>query len=276
MLSPQQRLAASYVLDHPDEVATRSLRQVARAANIAPPTLSRLVRALDCDSYEAFREICRRDIRRRQVSLSDKARVLQNMTSYEGDEEAQPFFLCQSDAVRGGLQTLVEDIEIEALRAAADVLSSARRVRLIGSMSAGYTMAYMHYIATMAFDNWQLVDTRPGHAMPAGLLELNAEDAVIVMSHAPYARRSIELAEICQDAGAYVLAITDSISSPLLKVASAHFLVPTDSPQFFPSNVATLCLVESIMGMLIRRGGPAVGDRIATAEAANAMLGEYW
>ena len=57
-LSPQLRRAASYVLAHPDEVATHSLRQVSRAAKIAPPTLSRLARALDCESYEAFREIC--------------------------------------------------------------------------------------------------------------------------------------------------------------------------------------------------------------------------
>ena len=275
-LSPQLRRAASYVLEHPDEVASRSLRQISRAAEIAPPTLSRLARALDCDSYEQLREICRQEIKRRRISLSEKARVLQGLGGDAEADDGQPFILRQTDAVLGGLQSLVQDIEIADLRAATDSLRKARRVLLIGSMSASYSMQYMNYMAAMAFDNWQIVDTRPGLAVPGSLLTVSQADAVIVISHAPYARRSVQLAELCHESGAYVLAITDQISSPLLKVASAHFLVSAESPQFFPSNVATLCLIESIMGMLIRRGGPAVGDRIAAAEAANATLGEYW
>ena len=275
-LSPQLRRAASFVLAHPDEVASRSLRQISRTAEVAPPTLSRLARALECESYEELREICRQDIKRRRISLSEKARILQNLGGDAGADDRQPFILRQTDAVLNGLQSLVQDIDISDLRAAADELAAARQVLLIGSMSATYSMHYMGFMAAMAFDNWRLVETQPGRAAAGSLLGLSEADAVIVISHAPYARRSVQLAELCQEAGAYVLAITDHISSPLLKVASAHFLVSTDSPQFFPSNVATLCLIESLMGMLIRRGGAAVGDRIAAAEAANTSLGEYW
>ena len=75
----------------------------------------------------------------------------------------------------------------------------------------------------MAFDNWLVVDTRPGLAVPGSLVNVTQADAVIVISHAPYARRSVQLAALCHDAGAYVLAITDRISSPLLKVGLCPF-----------------------------------------------------
>ena len=45
-LSPQLRRAADFVAANGQEVATRSLRQVAAAAGVTPPTLSRLARAL--------------------------------------------------------------------------------------------------------------------------------------------------------------------------------------------------------------------------------------
>lgn len=36
---PKLRIAAEFVVAHPDEVTTRALRHVANAANLTPPTL---------------------------------------------------------------------------------------------------------------------------------------------------------------------------------------------------------------------------------------------
>lgn len=277
-LSPQLQKAASFVLEHPDDVATHSLRQVAQAAEVAPPTLSRLARALSCESYEALREICRQDIKRRSRSLAEKARGLQALDLAAGPEpagERQPFVLRQTHAALGNLGSMAQDIDVADLRAAVDRLMAARRVALIATMSSGFFLQYMAYMAAMAFDNWRLVLDEPT-GIASNLALLNEQDAAIVMSHAPYARRTVDAARQCRAAGAYVLAITDSAASPLLAMASAHFLVPTDSPQFFPSNVATLNLIESIMGMLVRRADPSIGDRVAAVEAANHSLGEYW
>ena len=45
-LSPQLKRAAQFMLDNPDEVATQSLRHLARQADLPPPTFSRLARAV--------------------------------------------------------------------------------------------------------------------------------------------------------------------------------------------------------------------------------------
>ena len=274
-LSPQLQKAARFILESPDEVATRSLRQVAQSAGVAPPTLSRLARALDCERYEALREICRQDIKRRSRSLAEKTRSLQALDLESDEAERQPYLLRQTHAALGSLGAMAQDIDVPELRAAVDRLSAAERVLLIGTMSSGFFVQYMGYMAAMAFDNWHLVlDQAEGVA--SRLAQAGPADVAVVISHAPYARRSVDAARLCRLAGTYVLAITDSAASPLLGVASAHLLAPTDSPQFFPSHVATLNLIESIMGMLVRRAHPAIGDRVAAVEAANRSLGEYW
>ena len=53
-LSPQLRKAAAYMLENPSDVATLSMRKVAAAAAVPPPTLPRLAQALGFETYDAF------------------------------------------------------------------------------------------------------------------------------------------------------------------------------------------------------------------------------
>ncbi len=72
-LSPQLRLAARYVSDHPEDVAMQSLRQIARKSELSPPTYSRLARAIGFNNYENLRNNCRKELRQKQLSLADRA-----------------------------------------------------------------------------------------------------------------------------------------------------------------------------------------------------------
>lgn len=272
-LSPQLQRAANYVVAHPEEIATRSLRRVAGAANVAPQTMSRLARALDFEGYEELRDICRAEYRRPAITLSDRAGALQARQAPH--RPAQSTFLFeQSDATVANIQQMLNTTDLKALRAAVDRLAKARKVVVIGAMGAAGIAEYLDYMSAFAFENWTHPSTGPAWAR--AVAGLGKKDAVIVITHAPYARQSVERARYAQQTGAYVVAITDAVSSPTIPVSSASFIVPTESPQFFPSYVATLLLIESIMGMLVRRGGPAVKKRVAAAEMANASLGDYW
>ncbi len=84
------------------------------------------------------------------------------------------------------------------------------------------------------------------------------------------------VAPIARDAGAAVIAITDSVQSPYGGIASNCFIVATESPQFFPSHVAPLVLIEGLMGMVVRRAGKQAVDRIRSTELAGHELQEYW
>ncbi len=272
-LSPQLRRAANYVVAHPEEIATRSLRRVAGEANVAPQTMSRLARALDFDGYEELRDICRAEFSRPAITLSDRAGALQAGNS--ASKPAQSTFLYeQSDATVANIQQLLNTTDLGALREAVDRLAAARKVVVIATMGAAGIAEYLDYVTAFAFENWTHPATSA--AWTRAVAGLGKQDAVIVLTHAPYARQSVERAKHAREAGAFVMSITDAVGSPVIPVSSSSFIVPTESPQFFPSYVATLLLIESITGMLIRRGGPAIKKRVAAAERANASLGDYW
>ncbi len=274
-LSPRLRGAAEFVAAHPDEVATRTLRQVAKSSNLTPPTLSRLARALDCETYEDLREICRRELKRRNRSLADKAEALLQLSTDDDAPERSGIVMSQAKSAVSNIQHLMRSIDLENLREAVDRLVGARRVVLIGASSTVAMVNYFARMGEMVFDNWTVAGADGAH-WSHEIARLGAGDAVLVVSLDPYAKLCIRAAEICREAGVDVIAITDGVRSPLAGIATHCFMVETESPQFFPSHVAALVLIEGLMGMIVRRDGDRATGRIRSAELVGKQLGEYW
>ena len=273
-LSPQLRVAADYVVGHFHDVASRSLRAVAAGSNLNPPTYSRLARALGLGSYEEMRELCRSEIERQSFSFAEKAHLL----IAERDEEDQPqkpFALRQSASAVRNIEILARDLDIERLRVVADRLVSAKQVFVTGSLASVGFAQYFGYLANLAFTNWQIIGQN-GVAASTALTGMTPDDALLVIMKDPYARRSVDATQVAHEAGAFVTVISDSALCPAAQHATHSFVVPTESPQFFSSYVATLVLLESLMGMVIRRAGKDSGRRLKAVEANSYRLGEYW
>ncbi len=274
-LSPKLKSAAEFVVAHPDEVATRTLRQVAKAANLTPPTLSRLARALDCETYEDLREICRGELKRRNRVLADKAQELLQLSTGNGQTDKPGVFLVQARSAMANVQELMETVELDRLRAAADALARARKVLLLGATSGLALVSYFRCMASMAFDNWSVAGA-DGALWATEMAKLGPGDAVFVVSTQPYCDRPVRAAQIARAAGAEVIAVTDSLHSPFARIATNCFIVETESPQFFPSHVAPLVLIEGLMGMVVRRAGKQAAARIRSSESTGHNLQEYW
>ena len=268
-LSPQLRRAADFIAANGQEVATRSLRQVAAAAGVTPPTLSRLARALGFDSYEALRELAREELSRRRTSFAERARALQN------GEADGAMILGQAQAAIGNIETLVEETDQARLEEAARLLAGARRVCLIGGMSSGAFVNYIAYMANMVQGGWQVAGLGGGTGT-AKLIEVGPGDAVLAITITPAYRRTVEAVRLARGRGARVVAITDGPHNPLAGLADIGFTVVPESPHFFTSYAAALVLIETLMTMVVREAGAAGEARIAEVEAAHRALGDYW
>lgn len=273
-LSPQLKRAAQFMLDNPDEVATQSLRHVAKQADLPPPTFSRLARAVGCETYNDLRDLCRDEYRARSSRFADRA--LELLRSGSGDRSAsETLLVAHAAASVAGIQTLLERIDATRLEQAAERMVSARRVALIGSLSAAAFVEYAGYVAGMAMRKWSVFG-RNGSSLASQIMDLGPEDAALVIAIDPYARRSVRAARLVREQGSYLLAITDNASSPLAELADESFFVSSDSPQFFPSHVAVLVLLETLIGLAVRSKGIESQQRIAAVERHSLVLGEYW
>ena len=269
-LSAKMRDAADFVAQNQVDVATRSLRSVSTASGVSPATLSRLARVLGFSSYEDMREVTRNAVGERVVSFSEKAGLLR-----AGATSRVSMIERQAAACIDNIAAMRESTDRQRLDQAVDLMLNARNVVLFGAFGSTGIVEYMAYLANYFATNWTLAG-RMGASLGSVLAALDTADAVLIVTKSPYAKRAIVAAEIARARGADVILITDSHSCPAIPHATVHFIVPSDSPQFFSSYAATLVLMETIIAMIVSRSDNATTARISAVEEKNKGLGEFW
>lgn len=269
-LSHKLREAADYVLAHPVEVATRSLRSISAASRISPATYSRLARALGYDSYEDLREMSRQAIGAQILSFADKAAHLR-----ASEDNAPSIMDRQVAACTANVAALSNTINTDQLKAAVDILARARRVMVFGAFASHGLAEHLSYLANYIQRDWTVV-SRAGSALAAALEATTDQDVFLVITKTPYARRAVLATRMARDQGATTIVLTDSHACPALLHADIGFRVPSDSPQFFSSYVATLTLMETLVAMLVSQTEDDVCDKIRRVEERNRRLEEFW
>ncbi|WP_371227988.1 MurR/RpiR family transcriptional regulator [Roseovarius sp. 2305UL8-3] len=271
-MGKQLRRAADYVLENPDRVATQSMRRLAADAGVTAPTMSRVAKTVGFSSYEDFRNLYRNGYHQIAHNFGDRALKLQGL---HGESDGHMLWQSLLEANNAHLQLLLEGTRGLQIEKAASAILSARRVFVTGMQSSFAFATYLHYIGGLAFPNWTLISGR-GSTLADETSALSDKDVVIVISFAPYARDAVRLAELAVQRGASVIAITDELTSPLAALADDLFVVPSDSPQYFSSYVATTALIEALVANLVSQSGEEVVDRIKNIEATRETFSDYW
>lgn len=269
-LSHQLRKAADYAMANPVDLATRSLRAMSTASDVSPATFSRLARALGYDDFEEMREHCRLAVGRRLTGFSEKAAALQS-SGHEGPS----MLVRQSTACMANITALTNDTDAQALERAANCLQNAHRVLMFGALGSTGAVEYMAYLASYFAPNWTLAG-RMGASLGGAMSTLDQSDAVLIITKTPYVRRAVKAAELAQQAGASVILLTDLHQCPAIPLADHVFVVPSESPQFFSSYVATLVLIETLIAMIVASSEVDASSSIRAVEESNRALGEYW
>ena len=268
-LSPQLRRAARFVADNPGQVATRSLRHIAQEADLPAPTFSRLARAIGYVNYDALKDRCRDDVLSRHSDLADTALSQKGIA-------VETFTLPEHVAASiKGIETLLRDIDPVELAEIAQLLANARRVVLIGEMRARAFVDYATYLSDMSIDGWTVIG-RGTVSLAAETRDLGPGDAAIIVTMKPYSTRSIETARFVAGMGTPLIAVTDSLLSPVAGTARHLLVASSNSPQFFPSYVVITLLIETLIGMVVAEKGDDAQQRIAETARRSRDLKEYW
>ncbi|MBI5721157.1 MAG: MurR/RpiR family transcriptional regulator [Burkholderiales bacterium] len=266
-LSPALQGAARFVVDHPNEVVTGSMRSLAARAGVQPATLVRLAQRLGYAGWPALKAGFVADLGLHSAGYGARAGRL--ATRARRADLAGELFA----AHRHNLEA-TQRRSTAALPAAAAMLRRARAVYVAG-FRASHPVAYALYYGYRLFrDSVHLVDGVAG-GIEAQLRPLRRGDVVLVIGFAPYSRESMQVLERARSAGAAVLALTDSDASPLALAARQVLLFAADSPSFFPSVACAVALSEALLERLVAEGGRPVVAQIERAEQQLVDAGAY-
>ena len=259
-LSPELQRAARWVREHPAELGLQSLRASARAAGVAPATLSRLSHALGLADFVAMR---------RPVVEA----LARGVGSGHGtpDETARPLTQAQ---LRNVASTAARN-PVEVVNAAADLLLSARQLTFLGLRASFGIAHHLRYACDWLRPGTLLAGDASG-ALVDQIAQLTEADGLVVVSQAPYTRQAVECAHVAHAAGVPIVALTDNPLSPLARLARHTLLFDAASPSFFHSMAGAQALAETLVAAVAARGGEPVVRRLAEVQARQHAHKAYW
>ncbi len=270
-LTPETRKAAAYVLENPNDVGVSSIREIADAADVKPNTFVRMARSVGFEGYDDFRAPFREEIRNGRPSFPDRARWLQSLA--KGGALGSLYADMAASAIAGIEQSFAAT-DAGRVKAAADAIVAARQTYVLG-VGVNHTLARNFvYVAGMAVDGMQAIPRDGGTAID-DLARAEAGDVLLAMTFKPYRSEVVEAVAAAREQGLTIIGISDSPASPLITGGDHGFVVQTDTPQFFPSTVAVLALLETLIAFVVADADPAVIARIERLHTRRHALGIY-
>ena len=233
------RQCADYLAAHSDRIAVSTVADLAQGAGVQPSALIRFCQAVGFSGFSEMQRLFREGYGQ---SWPDYATRLGNL-GVAGTESPGALLAQFLDVSRISLEKLAKTADPEAMEAAVVALSGARTVHLFGLRRAFPVVVYLAYafeklaVPALLHDGLARLDRR--HMLQPG-------DVLLAISFAPYSAETVEMADYAHAMGLPVVAITDTVLSPLNNPASTVLHVTEVDYGAFRSLAATQALALAL------------------------------
>jgi DNA-binding MurR/RpiR family transcriptional regulator len=268
----QLRLAARFVLDHPQDVALISMREQAQRAGVSHSTMMRLARWLGLGGYEDMRALYAQALREpgdRPVAVAGQP------GGAAAEDRGYSAVSATTDMLAAQVARLGEYTSAMQHVAAADALIGARRIFCLGLRSEQAVASHFARLLSIFDDRGTLLDAA-GKGEVDALRHAAPQDAMLVVGMAPYARATVEIARRAAGRGMTIVAITDSRVSPLARLAGASVVVTVESHSFFRSITPALAAAEVLVALIAERSGADIAEAMRSVERHLSEYDVYW
>ena len=270
-LTPELQKAARFIIDNPEEIGLNSMRGVAKVAGVKPATITRLTKSLGFSEYGALREPFRQRLRTGSPHFAEK---LQHVQQRGESGDLSLLRELREQEISNVNQSLSNE-NLAVIDAAATTILDSRQVYVLGLRGSHAPAFLFHYTCQLFRDNSQLLDARAG-IFADQLRAIGSRDALLVISFPPYTQLTIDAVDYAAEAGAKIIAVTDSVLSPAAHAAAHTIVTSNHSPSFYHSFTGALAVVQSLVAVLVTKTGDDAVQIVEQAEKQLSRISAYW
>lgn len=168
-LSPQEQRVADFIFDHFDDLISYNSAELAQLSGVSKATVSRLFKRLGYDKYKDMRDELR-TLRQSGMPLTDQRDAVQGNTLLARHYKQEMANLTQ----------WVNALDARQFAEALTAMVAARRIVVIGMRNA-YPAA-LHLRQQLLQAAAVLVLPQPGQSLSEELVDLTADDLVVMMA----------------------------------------------------------------------------------------------
>jgi DNA-binding MurR/RpiR family transcriptional regulator len=245
-LSPKQKRIAKFVLEDAYFTSFASANELGKKNNTTAATVVRFAQTLGYEGYSQLQDELRSEL---PNHLTTTARMQKHMNAgTPKNTNFQQVFLTDIK----NIEQTANSISEEKLNEALDAVIKAKRIWVIGAgLSFPAASLLIHSLKVMGFDAVGFQGDVVQSAVD--ILRIKPDDLMIAISLWRYLRTTVDAVSQAKEIGTPVIAITDSIVSPLAKKADIAFEIETIGVAHSLSITAIISLVNVFITMLADR-----------------------
>ena len=210
-LSPSEKAIASYVLDHPSDVATMTVRDLAAETGTSPASVSRFARTLDYRTYSDMRLALGISISR----ASGEEKAAGGKVALDDIEGSIKYVLSHKVKELAETTSLIDSNDFAAV---VNLLHYADLVLIAGvgnTINMGANAAFkLSQVGVRA------ICPSSTEAMASTAANLTEYDVLLVISTSGYSKRLVNIFDSAEDSNTPIVMITDNPDTPLAKRAT--------------------------------------------------------
>ena len=233
------RQCADYIAANTDRIAVSTVAELATGADVPPSAVMRFCQILGFSGFSEMQRLFREAY---SPGWPDYSTRLKNLK--EGGAGSPTALLAEFiEAGRQSLEALAKSADEVALQQAVAVLAGADTVHVVGLRRAFPVASYLAHVfekmsvPAMLHDGVGKLDHR---------FALRPNDAVLAITFAPYSEETLTLAQDAKARGLPVVALTDRMTSPLVRFSDAILTVPEVDFGAFRSLSATIAMAIAL------------------------------
>ena len=173
------------------------------------------------------------------------------------------------------IRLTLEQTDRAVFREAVDTIIKARRIYVCGIRSCAPLASFLAFYLNQIFDDVRVVTSTNSSEIFEQLIRIGEEDVMIGISFPRYSMRTLKAIEFANNRCAKVIAITDSIHSPMGLYSSCNLIAKSDMASIVDSLTAPMSIINALIVALCMKKQEEVVNTLKMTEKVWKEYGIY-
>ncbi len=259
-MSKNHKKIAEFIQENIDQAVFMTAARMGDALGISESTVVRFAAGLGYDGYPGFQKALEECIRTR---LSDVQKLNKKIGKSARSEVLTSVLTLDMEKIKSTLEML----DPQAFEAAVDMILKADTVYIMGLRSNEPLAGFLHFYLNMIRGNVVLLRSTSISETFEQMMRIHEKDCFIGISFPRYSMRTLKAMELANDRNAHVIAITDSMHSPMNLYSSCNLLAGSEKVSIVDSLVAPLSVINALVVALCMKCPQDVKNNLELLES---------
>lgn len=239
-LSKGHKKLVEYITDNYDKAAFMTASKLGEKVGVSESTVVRFATEIGFKGYpELQKEL--------QQMIKSKLTAVQRM-------EVSSNLIGEKNAIKkvlnGDIELIrntLESVSESEFEKAVETINKAKRIYILGVRSSASLASFLYFYLNPVFENVVLIDTASGSEMFEQIFRIDEDDVCVAISFPRYSKQIINALRFINDRGTKIIAITDSVDSPIAEYSETLLVAKSDMVSVVDSLVAPLSLINALI-----------------------------